>query len=202
MAEERLDRRSKKRQRRNLFLGLFIVAIMILSVLGYTATQNSQSNAQNYNGHSFAQSGEYWVTKMNKKVFEFNFLPSQVDYLSSDKFTFDPAYVYLVSDPNANYSTQDLAAIDYSKFELKNKIVDYLGVDFAEIGYTQEYLGRHPITCANATPSVVVIDFIVSNQTKISFANNCLTFSANVGIDIVKEKDFFLYKELGIIKEK
>ncbi len=188
----------KRQKRRNMFLGIFIVAIMVLSILGYSAFQQQGDQTTVYGRYSFSLKNDLWTTKIDKAEYEFNFLPADVDIIPMDEFDFEPALFYVVSNPKANYSKNDLTAIEFSKYELRTKLSKYFGYQ-GYPGFTEKYLDNAPITCTNATPSVAVIEFIIGNETKISYSGNCITLTGRSGTDIVQMKDLFLYKESGII---
>ena len=187
----------QKTQKKNLAMTVFLAIIMITSILGFAL--NRQTNNQNvFNGYSFEQKGDFWITEINDQTFEFSFLPDATEDIYFQNEEFDPVMTYLVSNPNANYSESDLQSIDYSKFELKNNL-EKLGYDNILFGFTQSFQNNKPITCADTTSTTTVINFEISNITKITSENNCITLYGMDGNEIIRAKDRFIYSIAKII---
>ena len=72
------DTREKKKR---LFMSIFIVVIMTLSVAGFMIGQNSQDEIK-YNDFKFIGTTNRWITTINNQNIAFNFLPSQVDSIN------------------------------------------------------------------------------------------------------------------------
>tara|TARA_Y100000034_G_C6693043_1_gene305244 strand:+ start:78 stop:542 length:465 start_codon:yes stop_codon:yes gene_type:complete len=124
----------KKKEKSKLYMGLFIVFLMISSTIGF---MYSSDNSKKYNGHSFTLTDNGWTTFVNKQYWSFDYLPKEV------------------IDVNVNLDRDVLIYVEDNQYfyELSNKFA-LLGiiVDRADI-----------ITC-NSEKSVLVFNEMNDNK--------------------------------------
>ena len=185
-------RRRLREKKKNIAVPLFIIAIMVLSVLGYSLFQARQRNVVKYDGFKFVKIDKYWKTKINNIDMVFYYAPHEVEDIPYKSIPMFPYFVYLTSNPNADYSQQDLMAIDVAKFELKNILY--------ALGYTPNMNFSNIISCANSTSAVGVVDLDISNETAIKVNGNCVKITGTDGLEVVRARDKFLMLLLGILK--
>jgi len=186
-----------KEKRKKLFMSIFVVAIMVLSVLGYMIGRNSEDTSA-YNGFKFFKTNSQWAVKIDGKNVLFYFHPSQVDYIniSSDVISKinNSVQLYQTSDKDS----LNKQAIALAQFEM----MQYLSLknQYVVNGFTSENeFNLSVITCANATGYVPVLIYQKSNETKIYEENNCIMLDARSDSDFIALKDRILYGVFGII---
>jgi hypothetical protein len=186
-----------KDKRKQMFMSLFIVAIMSLSVLGYMIGKDSNDSSK-YNGFSFIKTQKGWKTEANNKEIFFGYHPSQVSNINISKEIIQKInnsfQIYTTSDENS-LNKQSIAL---SQFEFSNIMQDYN--KYTVIAFTDQNNFNKPIiTCANATSFVPVIMFEKYNQTEVTESGNCIYFRSRSDADFIALKDRVLYGVLGII---
>ena len=186
-----------KEKRKQMFMSLFIVAIMSLSVLGYMFGKDS-SEPSKYKNFKFVRTQRGWEAKLNDQKLIFNYHPSQVEQINVSKAIIEKlnnsVQIYLTSDENS----KNKQAIALAQFELSNifsKYNKYLTVGFTD----KNNFNFTVITCANATAYIPVILFEKYNTTEVSESNNCLLLRSRSDQDFIALKDRILYGVLGII---
>ena len=193
-----------KNNRYKLGMPIFIVVIMVLSVLGYSIGNLSNTNDSEfiYNGYSFEldasdeQNPVWRVSKEDsaEQDYDFHFKPEEVsDVLIEGKVNY-PRY-YLVDHPEANISTSDLQLISLAKFETKSSL-EAAG-KIINIGFLTNSSGTQ-VTCENASEGSAVVIFNINNITQVKNENNCISISGFDGREAVRAKEMFLFRLLGI----
>jgi len=185
-------RRRLKEKKKNIAVPLFIIAIMVLSALGYALFQARGGNVKRFNSFKFIKIGDRWKTKIDNIEMMFYFAPDEVEDIPYDSISTFPYFVYLTSNPEASYSQQDLMTIEVAKFELKNILYS--------LGYTPSMNFSKTITCENSTSAMGVIDLDISNETAINIEDSCVKITGINGPEIVRARDKFLMLLLGILK--
>ncbi len=174
---------------------VFFAMILITSILGF-ALSGTQNTKNIYNKNEFVQRNDLWITEINDEIVEFIYYPDTTLDIEFDDSGFEPLITYIVSNPALNLSTNDLQAIDYGKYELKNTL-EKLGYENNNLGFSAEYNNIKPTTCEQSTPTVYVIDFQIANETSISRQKNCIILAGKDGQELLRAKDRFVY---GITK--
>ena len=186
-------RRRLREKRSNLAIPLLIIAIMVLSVIGYSLLQGNQNNVKRYNGFKFVRVADnQWVTEFDNIELRFYFSPEEVQDIKHQSFTSLPYHTYLTSNPTADYSQQDLMAIEVGKFELKNILFG--------LGYTPMINFSDTISCANSSSALGVIDLDIANETAIDVQGNCIKIKGRNGPEVIRARDKFLMLLLGILE--
>jgi hypothetical protein len=205
--ETRTDK-EKKQRTRNIIIGVVIVALMVLSTLGYVIvdrTGQEEQNANNvYNGFKFIDSIEGWQTTIGTNVITMSYLPQEVfDYnstgvTSSDLYGFTNKVVYIsISDEQQGYASIDLA---------RNLKLVALRVQFAcpieaeNSSFCQD--NNLPIKgCDDASlDSKIIVFKNQTNQTLASYEykDSCLVIKGQ-GSETTKASDNFIYKLFGVL---
>jgi len=182
-------------------MSLFIVAIMVLSVLGFMAIRNSND------GYSFVYQGILFeqdqqgglIAEINGEEVVFRYTPQQLELMNfTDNII--PAVkntrmIYITNDPDAKYIS-DLALLS---FELSKELPQYFRI-YTVNGLTAENDYDVPIvTCLNATQNVPVIYFKDANETRAFMNGNCIFFEAKTAYDFSYLKERLMYGMFGIL---
>ena len=184
-----MRRFGQKKENKNIWIPLFIIGIMVLSALGYAVLQGNE-NSIKVHGVKFVKTQDnFWVAKIKGVSYMFYFSPEDVKALQMDNFTL-PTFVYLTSNPEANYSRDNLMTIESAKFELKNSLL--------AAGYTAVMNFSNKITCKNANPATAVVDLDLGNETKIVADGNCILVRGTDAVKLVAARDKFLMRALGV----
>jgi len=190
----------EKKEKKRWGLILFIVFIMIGTSVSFVFFGFSPATERvKYNGFSFVNNGNIWISKINGREAAFSFLPSEVESVSAfedfskrlqGKFEIDVTY-----DFNSTYKE----SIALAQHQMGLTLTQYN--IFVRKGFTTNNTFNLPIiTCNNSTLNVPVIYFRYSNVTNIHMENNCIIAEASTNADFIKVKDRLLYGILGVIK--
>lgn len=180
----------RRKEKKSIAIPLFIIAVMVLSALGYAVFQGGNSNLITYNGFKFTKiQDKFWRTKVNGVGYDFYFSPEDLQNIPSQKFNL-PSFVYLTSDPNANYSKNVLATIEVAKFELKNALTAK--------GYNVAMNFSSQVTCKDATPSTGVVDLSIGNETIVEVQGTCVLVKGTSAQELVAARDKFMMHVLGV----
>lgn len=177
-------------------VSLFIIIIMVSSVMGFIWGRDS-TDTQRYNGYKFLLKNNRWILNVDKnKELSFNYLPQEVENINlsqdivnslSDKIEID--LTYDIDDDFAQ-------TIAIAQQEMANNLNNI----YIRNGLTNETSYNIPIiTCTNATEQIPVIYIQKSNQTSLSFDNNCIIIEAQNEFDISRIIDRIIYTILGIM---
>jgi hypothetical protein len=185
-------RRRLTKKRNSIAVPLFIIAIMVLSVIGYSLLQGRQDNTVTVNGFKFTEINNRWHTRVDGIDFMFYYSPAEVEDIGYRKISDFPTQIYLTSNPNAAYSQQDLMSIELAKFELKNTL--------GALGYAPDMQFSDEISCENSTQTAAVVDLDLGDETIIEVDENCIKISGTNGQEIFRARDKFLMLLLGIVE--
>ncbi|MBN1156208.1 hypothetical protein JXA85_01200 [Candidatus Woesearchaeota archaeon] len=197
-----MGRREKKPglfSTRNI-VALFIVAVMVLSGLGYMMERNDSEDAFEYNGYKFDILNNMLTTKVGNMKLTFFSDPRYVDNIN-----ISPEILPLLKNSRMIYFTyndsdilkEDVALVHYTIAEPVWKSLNLYVVQ----ALTDENEYNYPvITCANATSAVPVIYFIHSNATGFVLEGNCVIANAFSKSDVYVLTDRLLFGLYGIMK--
>ncbi|MBW3016857.1 hypothetical protein KY316_00660 [Candidatus Woesearchaeota archaeon] len=180
----------RRKEKKNLLVPLFIIAIMVLSGLGYAMFQADSSNVIKFNGFKFTKvQDKFWRTNAEGYAFDFYFSPQDLESIPTSKFEL-PSFVYLTSDPEAEHTSDQLMTIEVAKFELKNQL--------NALGHTIAMNFSNQVTCDDATSSTAVVDLDIGNETAIDVNGNCIKIRGSESLTLVAARDKFLMQVLGV----
>ena len=143
----------KKRQRKKLYMGLFIVFLMVTSTIGFIYSSGS---GERYNGQEFTLTESGWVTYIGDigQYWTFNSLPEELDFDSEIGVL--SGHVEIVLDDTTRY------------YDLVRK--------FASVGVVAEKVELEDVDC-EALDSTLVFSF--SEYNKIYKEGNCVYLEGN-----------------------
>jgi hypothetical protein len=122
----------RKENRNKLYIGFFIVFLMISSTIGFM--YNSSSNTKKFNGYSFARTENGWITYIKEygQYWSFNYLPTELNFGSNIGFLSDKVYIVL----NDNDYSYDLI----KKFALLGIVAERISLDEVNCGIEENTL--------------------------------------------------------------
>lgn len=192
--------KDKYEARKKMILASFIVAIMVLSTIGFVLTGfGANANEVQYGDYLFKQTTQQtWETKINKEKREFFFYPAQLTDLTLDEATttaLQSKALSLTYDPN----TTNVQFIAEVQFDFQRRLDTYAGI-FATSGIIDATGTTVPqITCDDATESSPVIFFSEANETTINTENNCVVVAVSHPADALRVSERFLFKILDVM---
>ena len=194
----------KKRQRIALFGSLIMVGILLFSTFAYYMTQNGASSTANqmtYGAYTFSlkSSGNgngVLVTDIQGQEVEFQALPAQVAYLNVDPLAIRllQAAPQVVLTVDTNLTKQDASTVDYDRLMLNLAIPKMINaIKVPDPRYKMPVLN-----CSNATVNMPVVQFIQSNDTKVTTEGYCITIQGEQR-ELLLIKDRIIYEYYGIL---
>ncbi len=186
---------------RKTWMSLFIAAIMILSVIGFSLTFTEENTQQlAYNDTDFTRTQNGWQTKINNNKVEFYTFPSELEDIQFDEgagVALDGVKVLWFSyNPKETYA-QEIAD---TLFYMEESLGKAAGI-YVQRGLTNNTGYELPeATCANATATVPVLILESGNETSIKHNNGCIIATASSGREIYRVGDRILYQEFKVMK--
>ncbi len=145
----------KKRERKKLYIGLFIVFLMVSSTLGFI--YGSDGASKKVNGHKFTQTDRGWQVYIGNAYWYFDYLPDQLDFESNIGRLTSKVFV-VMGDTNYYY-------------DLSSK--------FALLGVITEKIDLEGVDCDGEFSTLV---FTYKNDNKIYKESNCVYFEGNTNV--------------------
>jgi hypothetical protein len=196
---------ARRREERKGFLstkniiGIFIVAIMVLSGVGYMWDRNTSTNE--YQGHKFSQTTAGWVTTIDGKQLTFSFYPDDLSHLnlSSDaaQYLSSVKMFYIVFDPNDSL----VPDFEVARMSLENELPLTKGIyPTTAVTAKDSVYAAFPIaSCANATILVPVVYLKSGESTQIIEQGPCIILVARDSYDVPVLIDRLRYGLYGIM---
>jgi hypothetical protein len=191
----------QKRISKQMIWTLILAATMIFSVFGIMlSSYNSGNEKATYGEYKFKQSGRGWVTEINGKDAEFNYLPQDIAELnlSADvkERLVGAKVLYLTFNPN----TKNVDTFELMRYEIGMKLAEIGGV-YTMQGITEpnDKYRQQTVDCANATATVPVLSLVDGNQTKAYLDGDCVIVESD-RYSAPAMKDVILYTMLGVMK--
>lgn len=197
-------RRREGNDRKKAYIGLFIIAVMILSTVGFIASFNqNQQQDYSYNGFEFKQQGNLWVTEaetpFGEKEFGFLFHPLslEVDVPEAVPAAIKQApNIVLAFNPNVS----EIQYVDAARFELSQYLVPELGKNVKHMVTQNTTQYNFPVETCSPVPNTVYITFEEAEQRSATINDNCITLTALSPIDHVQYAETIIYMLLGVIQ--
>jgi len=123
----------KKEHRKKLFMSLFIVAIMTLSVLGYMIGRDAEEQS-NYNDFKFFRSGNKYVTKINNQDVAFDYFPSSIENFNISDSIIEKIKNSVQIDSTSDSEDEYKEGISLLQFELSRAL--QMNNQFIRNGFT------------------------------------------------------------------
>ncbi len=201
--------RKQKRQTRSfIIVSLFFVGIIaaIFFMIFLNMEEEDSIKEYQYNGFNVLNISGRWYTTVNVEgrnrshTIEMHYGPMEVDSIPLDPQALPAIFrtqkVYLTVDPDAS-SHSVIGMVEVGKF--LGQTYDFYNIP-SEAAFTKENdMGRPVITCENATPQTVVLDFRVTNKTSIDLEDNCIIVQGATNQDIIRASNRLGYALAGII---
>ena len=182
--------KEKKDRRNKIIVGIVLVAVMMVSTLGYSLISGEKTGTSGgkttYNGITFLNTGSGWQTSLGEKTLSFSYSPLEITqikapYVSINSFLNMP--VYLDSDnPSANY-------------EMARSLGLYV-LTLQEACLNASDCRSADLPLKSCRDVVISIRSANVTSTSMSVNGNCTFISG--GEDILKDVDAFVYKTLGV----
>jgi len=199
MARRRKEKKPSLFSKKNL-VGIFIVAIMVLSGIGYIWTGNEGSELS-YNGHDFLLQGNKFYTQISGSYAEFDFHPSDLEYLNTSPEVMDylrnVRMLYITFDPDSNF----VQGFELARLRLQTDLPEHMNI-FPVTGVTKNssvYSNFPIVTCDNSTTFTPVLYFTEGNATAIIPDETCIILQVRDRYDITAVTDRLLYGIYGVI---
>jgi len=175
-------------------IAILIIFIMVGSSLMIGLDRDEQSQLK-YNDHRFAFQNNQWTTTINNYELTFHHHPTELDYLNiTQPENLNSPLIYLTFDQN---QTNEYLELSRLKLDLASQLTNTY-FSHGTIKFSEDY-NLPTVTCQNATSNIPVLFYQKSNQTFISYKNNCYTLNAQTNIDYLKLTERIIYQILGVI---
>ncbi len=206
-----------KQRLSQIAIGLFLVALMILSIVQFANNNATNSGGLTFNKHDFTQVRDgLSVTAGGKQLTVQDFPVAQ----NASTLTFQSVYgliipveaqpgistilknaTYIVTTFDPTADAQRLQFVDMARFDLSQQLPNtYSG----QLENSTAYPGVPVATCADAVNGAVVIRLIVTNQTSsnatIAAAGDCITATGDP-YGLVAAKDYLILSYYGVIPD-
>ncbi len=196
-----MRRSEKKKKHAQLIFGLFVVALMVFSAFGFVMSYSSGSGSTyKYGDYTFRSTEQGLKAKIGGKTSYFTSFPGDLEDIelpaSVAASLSNTKMVYLTSDPDSRFF-RDIGLVEYY---FQDELNDLFGI-YGVISITKNSTYQLPvISCSDATASVPVLYLMQSNETKISFEDNCIMVEAPSQSVFVRLKDRIIFSLLGVMK--
>jgi|GEM_PF-5243139 len=187
--------KTEKKDRTNQIITIILGALMVVSVLGYMWTGNSNSTS-NYGKYKFEQTSQGWQVKINGNNHYFYYHPSQIEQISLENSTIakikSSPQIYITYNPANSYPDY----IDLTRFEIANTLLE--NDIYIKNAAITNYSNMEIASC-ESNKTLMIMQLEESNETKITDNGNCIKLQASSGMDFLALKDRMLYGIYGII---
>lgn len=192
----------RKMKEPKVLVSLFLAGIMIFSILGFMMSYQMEDNTREieYNGYLFEQLYDGVRTKINGETVTLTYFPEQVNDITVSeiaKITLSNGPVIAITYDSTSDYKEYFSGQQFELAENLEKIERYI---ISGMTNNTGFENIPQLDCTNATASVPVILFQETNQTSITFNNNCII--ANIGNrnDVYRVGDLLFYYMAGIIE--
>ena len=177
----------KKKRITTLIIPIFIIFLMISGAIAFSFF-GQQPSQYTYNNVEFEPAGNAWSAKINGRYHNFFFHPTQLLDINSGIGTL--TYLdYVVTTGDAN--PDDEASVKQLATEFAQAIPILTNENTGE--YSED------AKCEDATSSIAVVIFELGNETRLSQEGNCIRAKADIGYNLLRTREFLIYRILGII---
>ncbi len=188
----------KKRINQKAVIGIFIAAIMVLSIFGMMLDYAIKPDQKiKYKEYTFKQKQGKWTAEIKDKEYKFYFTPQDLEHLNitqQAKQLLKTKDVYTITyDPD----NRDVETIAQAIYELEQQITKPI-IETALTNNTGTALLQK--TCKDATPQQPVIYYKEGDEQKIETQKNCIIINSIDSRDIIMQTDLIKYLMLGVMK--
>jgi len=197
-----LDKRKleeRKNRRNQLYMGLFIIIIMVASTIGFFYGTQEQNDRLFYNEYKFIQKNQKWTTKINNVEYDFYFHPTEVEFYEvSDEvinlFKGKNAFVFTFE-----HNSSDIQFVEAGRFEMQNNLGKKNIYVISGVLEENTIYKLPVIDCINATAQIPVLKVITADEPKFVVQDNCAILSG-YGKDKLARIENLQYRLLDVIK--
>ncbi len=199
MARKRRRRKSRPRSNIGLFMSIFIVTIMVLSVLGMMMGNNHGPGTEEYNGFVFNYNGYNYITEYEGKALVMDTAPWMIEHISFPKQAVSDlrgsvAWT-LLFDPE----DEAIVQIEQARFDLENMkpiIKKQIG---SAITHNSSIYDLEVLDCNAATKEFPIIEMVSGNNNSFTYHDGCLRleYEDPAALDMMVER--LVYSYIGII---
>ena len=194
-------KRKKDSSKKYALMGIFIVAIMVLSGVGYMWS-GSANTPGNYDGHKLIMQNNRWYAETGEDTYvSFSYHPSELESMnmssSLTQYLKNVRMLYMTFDPESELVQE----FEIQRLRLERVMPEHLSI-YPSTGVTKntsQYSAYPVIGCENSTVHVPVLYFREGNTTEIIAQDTCIILQARNGFEIDIVTDRLLYGLLGII---
>ncbi len=185
----------KKEKRNRLLIGVFIVAIMVLSTFGFVLNYSEGGKTERVKGIKFVQLQYGVQAKIDDRNVVFNFFPSQSQQapVAGKLALKDVGVISITANLDDDY-IEDADAISLFLSDLLEKRGKQI-----ILGYTGNGTSRPVITCDDAVPGAPVILLQSGNSTIIQVDGDCIIATAQGRADLYLEGERLALVALGVL---
>jgi len=194
-------RKKAKKSRKALYMGIFIILIMVASGFAIILSAPSSNRVSYGDAKFYAQNNpndnHRYIMEYDGQLFPTYYLPDDVYDInvnaSVGALLRDASAIAYVFDP-VNLSNEDKVVLDVVRFEL----VQYLGKSALQ-GVTVE----HPdypfpvMNCENATAETPIILFSLEQRVDVKLAGNCVIVGGR-SIDLFRVSNLLLFERFDV----
>ncbi|MBR9700458.1 hypothetical protein GOV11_01170 [Candidatus Woesearchaeota archaeon] len=197
----------KKRQRRVLVIGLFMVALMLLSVSSVMFYNPSFGSGEQlkygdveFDLKQLSNGGSVLVAELNGQDVEFQNLPTQVGHLDVDPAAITlmqmAPQVGLVADPQMEL--EDASFVDYARLQLQLAMP---GKAFNAMLVDDDRYSLPVMNCSRANSAMPLIIFNLSNEsTSVTTDGYCISLKGS-GREMMQLKDRIIFEYHGLLAQ-
>jgi hypothetical protein len=191
---ERTDEKKEQKKRRTA--GIVIALIMLFSIAAFAfmeSTSTTDENTQKYKDYVFQRGDAGWETKANNLQIVTQFLPQEVENISSAQFISGELgnTIFFIAD---SYDERQAAAELSGVLSSQRKQFACLPED-----ENKSECADLPLkSCDDASSESGIVIITESNETSVSYNSFCITINGNA-TELVKAADKAIFKITGII---
>lgn len=192
----------KRRQRRVMFFGIFMIAVMLFSTFAYYMTTTpGTENQLEYGDYEFSYrdlggGAGVLVAEVGGQEVEFQNLPVQVGFLQVD-----PQAIVLLQNANqvalstsTNLSQENASIIDYARLQLTLAMPKaFNAMSEADARYALPVF-----TCADATQQLPVLLLVPGNESSVTVEGSCIILQGQ-DRSLLQLKDRLIFEYYGIM---
>ena len=190
MTFESEKKREERLRKRNLFLGVFIAIILVLSTVGFAALQGNRGNEEENQEGNFSQEGRF-QTKVENYVINTKFSPLEINKCencgSYQKYL--NSVVYYIAETDGE--TRAISEVNFNLNQLIKRGQFACGPE-SNLSYCEE---KH-LPTKDCSSNLIIIK--ESDKNKIEIKENCVYIYGEKE-NLIKMADEFILNIFGLV---
>lgn len=196
----RINKDAKKQRKIRIFMGIFVIVVMVGSGIGMFASQVGEGNSNTkYNGYRFTFSGNEWITKISGKQYTFNYHPLDVVYLNitgnPKDLILNSKVLYMSNDP----SSPSALTISRAEDIFASRLYSQYGKIVINGFSVQSEYDVPVITCENATSEHPVVMFEPASNDSVVCDGACVHIYSSDESGFFRAVDRLSYSISGVM---